>query len=78
MILAFLKVIPWQLKAGSAVLLIAGAYHLYALRQSYKAGKADALTTVERLNEQARKNTEIELRRLDGGDRRRVSGYDRD
>jgi hypothetical protein len=62
----------------AGVLAFAAVYHWQATNAAYEAGKTSAISRIEKDNEDARKRSETELRRLDRGDRSGVSGFDRD
>ena len=77
-LLALAKRVPWQAWAVAGLLTLAAGYHWQAVRAAHEAGKAEQITLQEKANAKARENAETELRRLDRGDRGRVSGFDRD
>lgn len=76
--LAFLRAVPWQAWLVAGVLVAGAVFHWQATNAAYEAGKAAQITKQENANAKARENAETELRRLDRGDRGRVSGFDRD
>lgn len=76
--LAFLRAVPWQAWLVAGALIAGGAWHWRATSAAYEAGRAAEITKQEADNARARERAETELRRLDRGDRGRVSGFDRD
>lgn len=76
--LAILRAVPPRIWLVCALIALGALYHWRAVSSSYRAGYEAHKLEVEQANAKAKDRAEAERRRVDGGDRSSVRGFDRD